>query len=378
MKLLKLLAIPLLVFLLASMPSCRKDKILTDPTAKLSFSLDTLTFDTVFTDVGSTTLFFKVYNNNKQPVLINSVILAGGAASPFRMNVNGEATTSASQVEILAEDSIYVFVEVTIDPTAATNPFVIGDEILFDLNGGIQSIQLQAYGQNAIYIKDSVLACSAVWDSILPYVILNFAYVDSLCLLTIQAGTKIYFWGNASLFVEGTLRVNGTVNSPVTFRHSRLEAFYKNVPGQWPGIVLLRGSVNNVINYAKIINSVYGVTVGSILVSSNPNFVPDPISNLNIPDLVINNSIIKNSAVSGFFGFYGKITAENCLLYNAGVSQLQITLGGDYDLTHCTLANFSSVNTTHNQAILYVSDYIDLGGTIEKIPVNATFTNTII
>ena len=44
--------------------SCTNDSILDDPNARLEFSLDTLTFDTVFTAIGSTTRSFKVYNPN--------------------------------------------------------------------------------------------------------------------------------------------------------------------------------------------------------------------------------------------------------------------------------------------------------------------------
>jgi len=111
--------------------TCRKDNLLTDMDAKLSFSLDTLTFDTVFTQIGSTTLSFKVFNKNNQRLRISVVKLAGGAASQFRMNVDGFATTLASDVEIAAKDSMHVFVEVTVDPGVIDLPFVIEDRILF-------------------------------------------------------------------------------------------------------------------------------------------------------------------------------------------------------------------------------------------------------
>ncbi len=69
--------------------SCKKDEILTDPSAKLDFSVDTIMFDTVFTTIGTTTQALIIYNDNSQPLMISSVRLAGGNASPYRLNLDG-------------------------------------------------------------------------------------------------------------------------------------------------------------------------------------------------------------------------------------------------------------------------------------------------
>lgn len=54
----------------------------------LTFSKDTLTFDTVFTTIGSTTSKVMVYNKENKAVKIDLIYLAGGASSPFRINVD--------------------------------------------------------------------------------------------------------------------------------------------------------------------------------------------------------------------------------------------------------------------------------------------------
>ena len=47
--------------------SCQSDDgFITDSSAKLEFSVDTLRFDTVFTELGSATRFIRVYNRNDQ------------------------------------------------------------------------------------------------------------------------------------------------------------------------------------------------------------------------------------------------------------------------------------------------------------------------
>lgn len=132
--------------------SCRKDNITTNPSDKLAFSTDTLTFDTVFTTLGSTTLYFTVHNPNSQKISISNMHLSGGENSIFRLNIDGQAINQASNVEIPANDSIYVFVAVTVDPNIENNPFVMYDSVLFETNGNLQSVTLQAWGQNANFI----------------------------------------------------------------------------------------------------------------------------------------------------------------------------------------------------------------------------------
>ena len=114
--------------------SCKKDSILTTG-GKLSFSTDTLSFDTVFTTVGSVTHSFKIYNENQQRIKIQRIKLNGGASSPFRMNVDGIPTIELNDVEVAANDSLYVFVAVTVDPTTGILPFVVNDAVQMTLNG---------------------------------------------------------------------------------------------------------------------------------------------------------------------------------------------------------------------------------------------------
>jgi hypothetical protein len=131
--------------------SCKKDKVITSSGAKLSFSQDSVLFDTVFTSIGSTTKLFRVHNRNNGKVNISSIRLARGNASFYRLNVDGVAGKSFSNIEIAANDSMYIFVEVTIDPNNQLNPFIYRDSILFDLNGSEQHFDLIAFGQNAYY-----------------------------------------------------------------------------------------------------------------------------------------------------------------------------------------------------------------------------------
>src|SRR4028119_1851160 len=209
---------------LIALSSCRKDRILTRG-GEIFFSTDTLTFDTVFTQAGSFTTGLKIYNRASQPVVLSSVRVAGGETSQFKINVNGVAGNTVSDVRIEAEDSVYVFAIVNIDPTAVDAPFVVEDKIIATLNGTEYSTVLQAYGQNANYIRGEELG-TQTWSVGKPYVIIGSALVAPGATLTINAGVRVYMHADSRLLVQGTLRAIGTKTDSIIFQGDRLDRGY--------------------------------------------------------------------------------------------------------------------------------------------------------
>ena len=137
----------LLIFILLS--ACRKPDSYFQGNASLRFSVDTLVFDTVFTTVGSITKKIKVYNDLEEDLLINQINLAGSGSSPFRLNIDGLQGDIASDVILRSRDSLYIFVETTIDPNNTNNPLIHTDSIVFITNGNMQDVDLVAWGQDA-------------------------------------------------------------------------------------------------------------------------------------------------------------------------------------------------------------------------------------
>lgn len=344
------LTILLLVAASAAVSGCRKDIINTDPDAVLRFSDDTVHFDTVFTTVGSITLPLKIFNDYNTSLEVSNISIAGGEASQFRLNVDGEPGSSFSTIEVPPHDSLYLFIEVTVDPNADALPYVIEDSILFETNGNLQSVKLIAWGQNAHFHYGEIL-CDTTWTDDLPHVIIGSVLVDTLCSLTITEGTNIYMHGGSYFYVLGSLQVLGTKDSIVSFQGDRLEDFYKDVPGQWEGIYLLRGSTSNIIQYAEIKNALEGISLG---------FSTDPDINSfldNQPQLTIDNTQIHDIQNNGITSLNSVIKATNVLIYNIGASNAALFMGGDYQFRHCTLANYGSEYLSHQTPILGIFDY---------------------
>lgn len=352
--------------------SCKKNSITDDPGVKLRFSVDTLTFDTVFTTLGSTTKRLKVFNDSKSKVQISSINLAGGNASNFRINIDGVAGPSQNNVEINAKDSIYIFVEVTVDPNNQNNPIIIYDSLQFVTNGNHQQLMLQAWGQDAHFFYSEAIA-TQTWVPDKPYVVINSVLVDSGATLNIQPGVKVYFGNGSGLIVAGTLLVNGTCQDSVEFRGLRLEEFYKDVPGQWAGIYILRSSGDCVIDHAVIKNSSYGLNLGSSNTSDLSQYLAPTHT------VTVTNTIIKNSISTAIYGFYWKGIFKNCLVYNAGDNMVNFVFGGDYQVSQCTFANYGSVTINHEKAILLMGNLAQVGdGPAYRHTLSAVFKNTIL
>lgn len=346
--------------------SCKKDKITTDSAAKVAFSADSVLFDTVFTTIGSSTRNIRVINKNKQKINISNISLLKGSSSQFIINVDGAKGTSFNDIEIAANDSIYIFIQVNVNPTNAYSPLIISDAINFTVNGNFQQVILEAWGQDAYYhhpksaikFKDGgYLAYSlissnpnvdTVWNNDKPHVIYGWLVVDSAQKLTINAGTRLYFNNQAGLWVYryGTLKVHGALGNEVLFTGARREKEYADEPGQWDRIWINEGSLNNEINYAIIKNGYIGVQAELLG------------SNFNEPKrLRITNTIIQNMSKWGLYGFAFNIYAGNNVISNCQEHSVNLALGGNYTFIHCTIANFWNKDKTRELPTLKINNY---------------------
>ncbi len=317
-----------------SVTSCKKP--LSYSKGNLDFSADTIVFDTVFTTIGSVTKRLKIYNNSNKTLKIDQIVLVGGANSPFRINVDGSPGTSFADIDLDAEDSLFIFVEVTLDPNNGTNPMVIEDQIRFTTNGTDQFVQLAAWGQDAyfhysIISQDSFDLNWGTWPNDKPHVIYGGAFIDSAQTLNILAGTQIYLHKNAALYnYKGTLNIYGALNNEVTFQGTRLEAAYDDVAGQYYGIYFHEARPST-IDYAIIKNGTSGIHV----------FSEDP-GNSDYTVTVTNTKIYNNASYGVFIYSGGKVMAENCVIAKNGFHALFCLEGGDFFFNHCNLLGYST------------------------------------
>ena len=350
-----LLFIVLVIYFFA----CKKEPFTNSSSAFLTTSVDTVHFDTVFTSTGSVSQLVKIINNNDKGIHISSIRLAGGATSPFKINVDGVTGPQVTNVDVLANDSIYIFVTVTINPTAANLPFVVRDSIEITYNGNKKFIQLAGFGRNAHFLRNKKVMGSESWNNNLPYVILGRLTVDTNATLVINQGCQIYLHADAPFIVNGTLQVNGDKydSTRVIFSGDRLDEPYKNYPASYPGLIFTEVSRNNVLNYAVIKNAFQGIVV------------TEPSAGTK---LTLNETIIDNAYDAGLLAINTSVNARNLLVSNCGKGIFLIK-GGNYNFTHCTAATYSSNFIQHKEPVLAVTNF--LNGVQNNL--NANFRNCI-
>jgi len=372
-----LLLIAMVTLIAMSGTGCKKETLLKSG-GELKFSTDTLSFDTIFTSYGSFTISMRIHNPQNQKIVLSSVRLGNGAASFFRLNVDGFAGSEVNNIEIAANDSAYVFATVKIDPNNDNTPFYIEDKLIATLNGNDFSIPLIAYGQNAHYVIDSLLETDQTWLTDKPYVIIRSAQVAAGKTLTIPAGCRVYMHQSSRLFVDGTLKVNGTKTDSVVFQGDRLDRAYfgyEGYPGEWGGIYFTSKSANNVMTYTILKNggnTARGFAAAMIQVN------PDSSGSLN-PQLTLDRVIIQNSIGYGLLAFSAHVEIKNSLIHTCGAQAMALVRGGTYNVDNSTIVNYGTNKVSHAEySAAILLNYFKNGDVLEAYPLNAKLNNCII
>jgi hypothetical protein len=325
----------LVVSILLGVLTCACERVSNDPGLQLSFSHDTVLFDTVFTTMGSSTKRVMVYNPNKQAVQIEQVAMRGGAH--FRVNLDGEnQIDNLRDIVLRGEDSLFLFVRATIDPLSENSPVFIEDEIVFGLNGKTQSITLQAYGQNVEKIqgkKGLQVYQSLHLTNTKPYLLYDTVAVAGD--LTIEAGTTIYMHQGAMLYAYGNITAEGEKDAPIIFRGDRTDMLFDSVPyrmasGQWDGLYLIHSKENAApvykLNYVDILSGSIGLYAYSEAEDA-------------LPKMTLQNSRIHNHSVYGLVLQNVDAEVANCEISNCA-SYCVYLAGGKHDFIHNTIAAY--------------------------------------
>jgi hypothetical protein len=352
---------------------------------KITVSRDTVIFDTIFTSIGSMTKIFLIRNNSDETVNLDRVYIPSGNTGPYQFNVNGYTGPSVTDLELEAHDSIYVFVEVTLDPNGGTNPLIVEDSIVVEYNNhaNYARAMLVAFGQDAIYyypdttlingLQISHLPCNTTWGPGKPIVVVGYLVVDSACMLTILPGTQVHFYSNGALYADqySTLQVLGDAHNPVTFQGTKLEFAYKDVPGQWDRIYVLEGSTNNIIRNAVIRNGFIGLQLDNFNAWYN--------GDLSKPKHIqLENVKIQNMSAVGIFSRHYNVDAYNVLVSNCGQYCAAFTMGGNIKFYQSTLANYWSGGIRNFPSLFFNNYFYDGVSTITPAPLNLEFNNGIV
>ena len=285
------------------------------------------------------------------------------------MNVDGQSGSEVRDVLLAGKDSLFVFVDVTIDPNSGeVLPFLVEGQIEFITNGNTQNVDLIAYGQEAFFITPNRFpgnipdykiinnGYDTTWDNTLPIVVYGYAVVDSNQFLQIQEGTQIHFHANSGLWVYryGRIEAIGSTENPIVFQGDRLDE-YQDISGSWDRIWINDGGPgqDNTFDNVIIKNSFIGIQA-----EYNP-FQGDRTGFYTQAVLNLRNTVIENTKFAGIFATNHVIVGENLLVNNSGNSNLIISGGGAYRFTHTTFANYWRGSVRNTPAVYLTQVYSD-------------------
>lgn len=309
---------------------CIEDEFTTSSNDVLSFSADTVYFDTVITTQGTITKQFIVYNKSKKQLNISSIKVAGMSDAKFYINVDGLKGKEFHDIELRGNDSLYVFVEGFIDEMKQDDPREFNDHIEFVTNGVTQKVYINAWGQDVIRFTGDTLWTDTQLYANRPYLVYDTLVVAPGATLNIEPGTKLLFHKGGALKVYGKMMALGTQDKPIVLRGDRLDNVVADIDfdimsGQWGGVVIGSGSYGSQWEYVDMGGSEFGLQVSSSKPSKE--------------SLYMLNCRLHNSSGSIFLNWNAYVTAYGTE-FSDSAEGVVFLYGGKTRFAHCTLTNY--------------------------------------
>lgn len=319
--------------------------------ARLSFSEDTIRFDTLFSTVPSATQTFWVRNESSDGIRILTARLERNNQSGYRVNVDGTYLDPVgSDFEVRKGDSILVFVEVTTRENRLEEPQLVEDNLIFTLESGVeQRVNLRTYSWDAQKLTDLVIRQDTVIESLVPIIVYGQGIrVEQGATLTLR-NTEFYFHDGAGIDALGNVMAEKCL-----FRGDRLDRMFSYLPydrvsGQWRGINLSSSDGYNLFTDCEIRNAVDAVVCDSTT-------------------LYLYNTVVHNSSGEGLSARHSTVVVDYCQFSNTFGDCLGL-FGCEASIQHSTLAQFYPFSANRGFALHFVNT---------ELPMALVCTNTLV
>lgn len=300
----------------------------------LSFSVDTLKMDTLFSTVPSAMYSFWVRNNSNDGIRIQTARLERGGQSGFRVNVDGSYLDPVgTNFEVRKGDSLRVFVEVTTRENGIDGPQLVEDNLLFTLESGVvQKVNLRTWSWDAEKIGTLRIQNDTTIETSRPIIVYDSIVVDSGAVLTLR-NTVFYFHDSAHLTVRGLLKAKNCLMRGDRLDHMFSYLPYDRLKGQWSGIRLLKWSFGNEMESCEIRNAKDAILCDSASLS-------------------MKNCIVHNCEGYGVKGRNADIEIDYCQISNC-LSDCLMADGGIVTVNHTTLAQFYPFSANRGAALRF-------------------------
>lgn len=350
-----------------------RDEVLsTDTSLTLSFSQDTVFFDTLYTsikeediDMRSITRRFTVYNRSESAVNISEISLSD-PDGVYKVLINGQESDRVEDTFLRGRDSMVVFAEANIDYMNLDDIREYNGVVNFYTNGNRQEVYLNSYGQDPFYISGGpVVIGDVIWPKARPYIIMDSLYITESSSLTVEAGAHVVFDNEAKIQVSGSLKLMGTIEDTIRLESIRTDGKYYNSPGQWGGIIFDSLSEDNRIIGTYLKNATFGLYI----------YHPD---NDDIIDLHIENTTIENISLVGVSVIAADVSVINSTISHTIEYAYAHASGGVCNFIYNTIVNENTGFFREKPSLAFESKEGEGDNAIVKEPIKLTLKNNII
>ena len=376
-----LLFIPVLLFFFCLFTSC-KDEFSDNPNHKLSFSVDTLYFDTVFSTIGSATKRIMVHNKNKDALRISQIELVSGSRSAFKINVNGENNVNHQffNIEIQGKDSLYIFVGVKVEEMGKDSAVIKEESLRFVTNGNTQEVILSTVAQDVEILRGRTIYNDTILTGTKPYLIYDSLIVMPGKTLKLEAGCRLYFHKDAYLFIWGYLNAEGTRDNPITMRGDRFDQInfstpvpYNDVAGQWNGVYLAGNDGKHILKHVNMNSGIIGIRA----INTEEDVIPSQT-----PLIEIINCRIRNFSYRGLDIVNFDLAVINSEISNTGDYTVFLN-GGKHTFIHTTIANYFnngkvSIQSSSRPGGAEAKPALMIENVTKSAPMETTFINSVV
>lgn len=308
-----------------SLFSCR-DRLKLDRDAVLEYSSDTILLDTVFTDMGTPTRQWKIYNRSEGIVQIDNISADQGDASQYVFNIDGKLIGQGQQVELRPGDSVYVFVQARLRASGTDTALMYREYLSVTYNSRTDHIPVISYGQDVHKLYGQSIG-TQTWVGPKPYLIFDSLHIQAGQTLTIGEGVTVFCHAGARIIADGTLICNGSQLRPVVFKSDNWDTSYYDIPNQWGSIVLRDSTAQYRFSHTRMLRGTNGI-IAQYSAASTGNITLDNVEILHMGSAgvaVQNTNLLCSNTVIG-----------DCSAYS-----MLIGGAGNYRITHATLSKMN-------------------------------------
>ena len=308
--------------------SCR-DRVKLDRSSALEYSSDTIQFDTVFTDTGTRTRQWKIYNRSDGRIIIDKLTSEAGSETQYIINVDGRMIGDGVELELQPGDSVFVFVQARLKESGTDTALIYREYLAVSYSGRTDRIPILSYGQDVTKLRGQSIE-TQTWSGSKPYLIYDSLYIKPGHTLTINEGVTVFCHAGARIIAGGGLICDGTVLRPVVFKSDNWDTSYYTIPNQWGSIILRDSTAKYRLTNTRLLRGTNGLiaSFGSLNSAS---------------EIVLENVEILYMGSAGLVAENTNLVCSNTVIGNCSAYSLLIGGTGTYQVTHSTLAKMNTV-----------------------------------